>query len=173
MDAARFAAEKHARHRRKDAEATPYINHLIDVAAMIAEVVGDSDPNLVIAGLLHDAIEDVGVTREEIAARFGDDVAELVWLVSDDKALGQAARKRAQIDGAPGKPPRVQVLKTADKISNLRSILAAPPVDWPDEQCRDYVRWARAVVGAFREPPPMLIERFEEVARALEERYGR
>ena len=172
MEAARFAAERHSRQRRKDAETTPYINHLIDVSAMIARYVGDSDPNLVIAGLLHDSIEDVGVTREEIAALFGEDVAELVWLVTDDKSLEKAERKRLQVANAPKKPPRVQMLKLADKISNLRAIRDSPPGEWTVERRREYVRWARAVIGGFTSPDPGMLAEFEAIAAELETLNG-
>jgi (p)ppGpp synthase/HD superfamily hydrolase len=172
MRAALFAAERHAGQRRKGADQAPYVNHLIEVAAILAQVVDDDDPDLLVAALLHDAIEDVGVSRQEIADRFGNDVAELVAQVSDDKSLDQEVRKRLQVAQAPHKPRRAQWLKMADKISNLRAIRDSPPADWSVQRRRDYVAWARAVVRGFREPHPALLERFEQVATELEARLG-
>jgi (p)ppGpp synthase/HD superfamily hydrolase len=172
LRAAQFAAECHAAQRRKGARSEPYVNHLIEVAAILADVAGDRDPNLLVAALLHDSIEDVGVTREEIAARFNDDVAELVWLVTDDKSLEKHVRKQLQVDNAPHKPTRAQWLKIADKTSNLRAIRDSPPPEWTSDRCREYLAWARRVVSAFPDPHPVLLAQFEQVAAELETRFG-
>ena len=73
-----YAAHKHVGQRRKGEAKEPYINHLAEVAHLLAEATGGDDGNLVIAGLLHDCIEDQGVTYEELVDLFGDDVASLV-----------------------------------------------------------------------------------------------
>src|ERR1019366_2174243 len=78
LNAANFAAEKHAAQKRKGAAAEPYINHLIEVAELVSSALSEPDTNLVIAALLHDTIEDTGVTKEELIQAFGTDVAELV-----------------------------------------------------------------------------------------------
>jgi (p)ppGpp synthase/HD superfamily hydrolase len=70
MRAAEYAARKHARQKRKGEEAEPYLNHLIEVATLVAEAT-DGDRNVVIAALSHDAVEDQGVTGAEIADLFG------------------------------------------------------------------------------------------------------
>jgi guanosine-3',5'-bis(diphosphate) 3'-pyrophosphohydrolase len=172
MQAAQFAAERHSKQRRKDADQTPYVNHLIEVASILAEVIGDDDVDLLCAALLHDTIEDVGVTPAELAERFGEDVAQLVTLVTDDKTLPKAERKRLQVENAPHKPRRAQWLKMADKISNLRSVQASPPRDWSGERRLEYVQWAERVIGGFREPHPVLLEKFtllaEEIRKELE-----
>jgi GTP diphosphokinase / guanosine-3',5'-bis(diphosphate) 3'-diphosphatase len=73
--------------RRKGAANEPYIDHLLEVASLVEEAPQGKDPNLVIAALLHDAIEDCGVPHELIADTFGIDVADLVMEVTDDKTL--------------------------------------------------------------------------------------
>jgi guanosine-3',5'-bis(diphosphate) 3'-pyrophosphohydrolase len=124
---------------------------------------------VVMAALLHDTIEDVGVTREEIAQRFGADVADLVVEVTDDKSLPKKERKRLQIVNAPKKSVRAQLIKLADKISNLRSILASPPEDWDLRRRTEYFEWAKRVVDALSAPNPMLRELFDrEFARVPE-----
>ncbi len=85
-----FAARKHVHHRRKGLAAEPYINHLAEVALLLAEATGGKDTELVIAGLLHDCIEDQDVTYGELAQLFGADVAGLVAEVTDDKLLEKA-----------------------------------------------------------------------------------
>jgi len=173
LAAARFAAEKHANQRRKGVAGEPYVNHLIEVAQLIAGSSEELDTNLVMAGLLHDTIEDCGVTADELEKQFGKDVAALVVEVTDDKSLPQATRKALQVQNASRKSKRAQVIKLADKISNLRSILDSPPADWSLERRRQYVEWARQVVSGLRQPNGMLkaefdsiYERFEQVLQA-------
>jgi (p)ppGpp synthase/HD superfamily hydrolase len=173
LAAARFAAEKHAGQKRKGLAAEPYVNHLIEVAELIAAASNPFDENLVIAGLLHDTIEDTGVSADELAQRFGNDVAALVVEATDDKSLPKETRKALQVQTAPLKSPRAQTLKLADKISNLRAILASPPADWSGERKRQYFEWARQVVSGFTSPNLSLKTEFdrtyEEFARAGKE----
>jgi (p)ppGpp synthase/HD superfamily hydrolase len=161
LDAALFAAERHAAQRRKGAAAEPYINHLIEVAQLVSMAVPEPDAHLVMAALLHDAVEDVGVTREELIQRFGSDVADLVAEVTDDKSLPKAERKRLQVQNAPKKSVRAQAIKLADKISNLRSILSSPPPDWDFQRKREYFDWAKRVVDGLAAPNPVLKAEFE------------
>jgi GTP diphosphokinase / guanosine-3',5'-bis(diphosphate) 3'-diphosphatase len=161
LSAARFAAEKHSRQRRKGDAAEPYINHLIEVAELVAMALPEPDTNLVIAALLHDSIEDAGVTAGDLASRFGADVAGLVDEVTDDKSLPKQERKRLQVENASKKSARAQTIKLADKISNLRSMLASPPAGWDYERKREYFVWARRVVDGLTAPNPMLKAEFE------------
>jgi guanosine-3',5'-bis(diphosphate) 3'-pyrophosphohydrolase len=141
LRAADAAARWHVNQRRKGAAQEPYITHLLEVARLVGEATNGADHNLIVAALLHDTIEDQGVTREEIAAQFNDDVAALVVEVTDDKKLPKAERKRLQIKHAPNLTPRAKILKLADKISNLRSLATSPPADWPMQRRADYVIW--------------------------------
>jgi GTP diphosphokinase / guanosine-3',5'-bis(diphosphate) 3'-diphosphatase len=100
MRAADTAARWHVNQRRKGTAQEPYVTHLLEVAKLVTEPTAGADHNLIVAALLHDAIEDQGVTREEIAAQFNDDVANLVVQVTDDKKLPKAERKRLQIKHA-------------------------------------------------------------------------
>jgi (p)ppGpp synthase/HD superfamily hydrolase len=159
--AAIFAAEKHAAQKRKGAAAEPYVNHLIEVGQLIAGSSDELDTNLVMAGLLHDTVEDTGTTAEELERAFGSDVAALVVEMTDDKSLPKAVRKELQVENAPHKSVRAQVIKLADKISNLRSILASPPANWGPERKREYILWARQVVSALSSPNPVLLAEFE------------
>lgn len=148
--AARFAAERHAAQKRKGAAQEPYFNHLAEVADLLAAATGGTDPALVMAGYLHDTIEDVGVAYEDLEGRFGADVAQLVLAVTDDKTLPKAERKRRQAEHASELPPRAKMLKIADKIANLRAIRASPPPDWPHERKTEYFDWAKSVVAGCR-----------------------
>ena len=170
LKAAHFAAESHSGQRRKGAAAEPYINHLLEVAELVSSALSEPDTNLVIAALLHDTIEDAGVSKEELIQTFGADVAELVVELTDDKALPKAERKRLQSVNAPKKSVRAQVIKLADKISNVRAILSSPPADWSVQRKREYFEWAKQVVDGLTAPNQKLKAEFERLygqARSL------
>lgn len=156
-----FAAREHSPQRRKGAAAEPYVNHLAEVAALVAEATQGADANLVIAAYLHDTIEDCEVPYEILLAEFGKDVADLVREVTDDKNLLKAERKRLQVEHARSATPRAKHIKLADKISNLNSILASPPADWSAERKREYFEWAAKVVAGCRYVNPWLEARFD------------
>jgi guanosine-3',5'-bis(diphosphate) 3'-pyrophosphohydrolase len=130
LKAADAAARWHVHQRRKGPAEEPYINHLVEVAMLVADATDGSDTNLVIAALLHDAIADCEVPRELIAESFGDDVAAIVEEVTDDKSLPKAVRKEEQIKTASTKSPRAKLLELADKTSNLRAVAASAPAEW-------------------------------------------
>jgi guanosine-3',5'-bis(diphosphate) 3'-pyrophosphohydrolase len=159
-----FAAHQHRKHRRKDAEASPYVNHLIAVGRILVEEGGVDDPELVVAAVLHDTVEDTETSFDELAARFGPAVTELVREVTDDKSLDKDVRKQLQIERAPHASPRAKQLKIADKIANLRDILATPPTEWSLERKRDYVDWAELVVAGCRGFNPPLERAFDALA---------
>lgn len=159
-----FATLRHTDQRRKGRRAQPYVNHLAEVALLVSEATGGSDGALVAAALLHDVVEDQGVTAAEIEATFGADVASLVMEVTDDKALEPAERKRLQVDHAPHLSARAQVLKLADKTANLRSLAEDPPADWGITRMRAYVEWSRAVVAGLRGRSPALEAAFDTAA---------
>jgi (p)ppGpp synthase/HD superfamily hydrolase len=167
LAAATFAAEKHADQRRKGAAAEPYVNHLLEVAHLVSESLTEPDTNVVVAALLHDVVEDTAVTKDEVAARFGEDVADLVAEVTDDKSLLKAERKRLQVVNAPKKTARAQIIKLADKVSNLRAILHSPPAGWSIERQREYFDWAKQVVDGLTSPPAALKSEFDRLYRTF------
>ena len=166
LAASAFAAEKHRGQRRKGVEASPYINHPIAVANVLAAEAGISDPVTLCAALLHDTIEDTATTPMELTEAFGPDVAGVVVEVTDDKSLDKAERKRLQIVHAATISDRAKVLKLADKICNLRDIASSPPVDWSLERRQQYFDWAAQVVNGLRGVSPALECLFDtEMAR--------
>jgi (p)ppGpp synthase/HD superfamily hydrolase len=173
LRAARFAAEKHANQKRKGTAAEPYINHLIEVAQLVAMALAEPDTNLVQAALLHDTLEDTQTTRQELIDHFGPDVADLVAEVTDDKSLPKQERKRLQIENAPKKSVRAQTIKLADKISNLRSMMSSPPVDWDLQRRREYFTWAERVAAGFTEPNAILKAEFERTVKQFDDVIGR
>jgi len=120
------------------------------VAQILAEHTGGNDPVLVAASLLHDTLEDTEATYEELVKEFGEEIAYLVKEVTDDKSLPKPERKRLQVENAPHKSPRAKMIKIADKISNLKSVLHSPPPDWSEERKKEYYDWAANVVAGCR-----------------------
>jgi guanosine-3',5'-bis(diphosphate) 3'-pyrophosphohydrolase len=168
LRAADAAARWHVHQRRKGAAEEPYINHLLEVATLVAEATNGKDPELVIAALLHDAIEDQEVPRSVIAEAFGAGVAELVEEVTDDKKLERQERKRLQVEHAHKKSQRAKILKLADKTSNLRAVAASPPPDWSVKRRLEYVEWARRVSKGLTGVSEWLEREFEQAAKEAE-----
>jgi len=162
LDALQFAAHKHRDQRRKDLEASPYINHPIALANVLWAEGRVHDPVVICAALLHDTIEDTETTAEEIRERFGAKVARIVEEVTDDKDLDKATRKRLQVEHAPHISQEAKLVKLADKISNLRDLASSPPKTWPRSRVREYFDWAKAVVDGLRGAHPRLERIFDE-----------
>ena len=150
LSALAFAADRHRRQRRKDADLTPYINHVIAVTTILAVEGGVTDGTLLVAAALHDTVEDTGTTFDELLGRFGRDVRDLVAEVTDDKSLPKAVRKQLQIVHAPASSLGAKQLKVADKIANLRDLILAPPAGWPLARRLEYFDWAERVVAGCR-----------------------
>lgn len=134
-----FVAVKHSDQRRKGASDTPYVNHLIEVAYLLADVAEVIDSDILIAGLLHDCVEDTDTSLDEVESLFGLTVRELVAALSDDKTLSKAERKRLVLEHLVSATDAVKLIKLADLCSNIKSV----PMDWTSERTREYLDWAR------------------------------
>lgn len=163
LKAAEFAADRHRNQRRKDADASPYINHPISLANVLANEGAVTDPVVLCAALLHDTIEDTNTTAEELTAAFGQSITDVVLEVTDDKKLDKAVRKQLQIEHARHASKQAKLVKLADKICNLRDIAATPPADWSTERKAEYFDWARSVIDGVRGVHPRLEALFDQV----------
>jgi (p)ppGpp synthase/HD superfamily hydrolase len=161
LKALRFSAKKHNDQRRKDSKASPYINHLIQVAETLWTIGEVRDVTLLVASILHDTIEDTATTPDEIRDTFGEDVLALVLEVTDDKSLPKQTRKQLQVEHAPHKSQRAKLLKLADKISNIQDIIRFPPKGWSLERKREYLLWTERVVAGLRGVSPSLESRYD------------
>lgn len=165
LEAVAFAAEKHRHQRRKDAHASPYINHPIELAILLQRE-GITDPLTLCAALLHDTIEDTETTADELRNAFGAEIATVVLEVTDDKHLPKQQRKQLQIEHAPMLSKPARAVKLADKICNLRDIVKSPPTGWSLARRRDYFDWAKAVIDGLRGDHPQLERLFDSVYAA-------
>ncbi len=160
-----FAAHKHRDQRRKDPQASPYINHPIALANVLRNEAGIEDETVICAALLHDTIEDTETTLEELEQAFGVAIRDIVLEVTDDKLLPKMERKRLQVLHAPGLSDAAKLVKLADKVCNLRDIASHPPLNWDLARRQQYFDWAEQVVAGVRGVHPEL-ERLFNVACA-------
>lgn len=162
MDAAFFGAERHATQRRKDIAATPYINHPLSLASLLATEAGIDDFIIICAVLLHDTIEDTDTTEDELRQRYGDEITDIVLELSDDKSLPKAVRKQYQIDHAAAKTLKAKIASLADKTCNLRDLAVSTPIGWTAERVDLYFDWAEKVGRQLMGQNPLLDALFEK-----------
>ena len=162
MRALAFAARKHRDQRRKDAEASPYINHPIALAACLANEGGVTETAVLAAALLHDTVEDTDTSISELTQQFGPLISGIVAEVTDDKSLPKAERKQRQVQHAPHLSREARLVKLADKICNLRDVAQTPPPDWELGRRQEYFDWAKRVVDGLRGVSPALETAFDE-----------
>ena len=161
LEALAFAAHKHRDQRRKDAAASPYINHPIALANVLVREGAVSEPEVVAAALLHDTLEDTQTSPGELRTAFGERVARVVEEVTDDKSLPKTERKRLQIEHAAAISREAKLVKLADKICNLRDMADHPPASWDLVRRREYFDWAKAVIDRLRGVHPGLEAAFD------------
>jgi guanosine-3',5'-bis(diphosphate) 3'-pyrophosphohydrolase len=166
LKAAQFAAGKHKDQRRKGVDASPYINHPIGVAHLLADIGGVTDLDTLIAAILHDTIEDTKTTPEELEAQFGRRVRNIVAEMTDDKTLDKAVRKQRQVDHAPHLSHEAKAIKLADKIANVRDVVESPPADWSRDERIKYLDWTERVVTGCRGTNDPLERYYDQVVEA-------
>jgi len=157
-----FAAQRHTSKAQE-----PYVNHVAEVAELVATATEGHDANLVAAAVLHDTVEDTGTLPAELTSVFNSDVASLVAELTDDKSLDKAVRKKLQIEHAATKSKRAKIIKLADKTANLRSLVKSPPDNWNLQRRREYLDWALAVAAGLRGTNSWLEAQFDEAAEQL------
>ena len=118
LEAVSFAAQKHQGQLRKDG-LTPYVAHPFRVATHLALEFGVTDGELLAAAVLHDTIEDTLVDYDDLVERFGDRVADVVSLLSQDNRLPEERREEEYFGRLQEAPVEVKLCKLADVLDNL------------------------------------------------------
>ena len=172
LQAVNFAADKHRDQRRKNIEASPYINHPIQVAELIARVGEVDDLAVLLAAVLHDTVEDTETSFEELEDLFGPEVSDLVAEVTDDKSISKAERKKAQIAHTMTMTSRAKLIKLADKTCNIRDVAHSPPEDWDLTRRKEYLDWASKVIAGCRGTNERLELFFDESMKRAVEALG-
>jgi guanosine-3',5'-bis(diphosphate) 3'-pyrophosphohydrolase len=165
LKALHFAADMHKSGNRKGVAREPYVNHVIEVAELLARIGGIKNAATLQAAILHDIVEDTPVTFDDVERGFGSEVRRIVEEVTDDQELPKAERKRLQVEKAPRLSEAAKTIKIADKISNVRGIMLSPPADWSLERRNEYVDWAERVVAGCRGCNARLEEYYDNVVR--------
>jgi guanosine-3',5'-bis(diphosphate) 3'-pyrophosphohydrolase len=169
LEAAIFAADKHQGQVRKDNDRMPYITHPLQVAQTLCVVGGVSDPQTLIAAILHDTIEDTHTNHQEVQEAFGEQILEIVLEVSDNKSLEKMTRKRLQVEHAPKLSLPARLIKLGDKLVNCQDILNNPPRNWDLPRRREYIQWAADVLAQIRGTNSGLESAFDRMLSRAEE----
>lgn len=161
--ALRFAMDRHAGQCRKGRLREPFLHHPLRVALRL-ETHDLTDPALLAAALLHDVLEDTDCPSGEIEAAFGPEVPGIVRELTDDKSLLKSMRKQHQVERAELLGLKARLIRIADKIDNVLSLLDDPPESWSIQRQREYVAWSRRVVDRIRGTHPGLEAQFDQAA---------
>ena len=156
-----FAADKHRLQKRKDVEASPYINHPIALANILCNQGDVMDIDLICAALLHDTVENTETTPTELETEFNSTISNIVMELTDDKSLPSEVRKRLQIEHARHLSNQAKLVKLADKIANLQEMAEKPPADWSLARRREYFDWGKQVIDQLRGVHPRLEAAFD------------
>ena len=120
-DAIIFAARKHEGQKRKGTD-IPYLSHPMEVMQILTAA--GCPEWVIVAGILHDTLEDKQTTAREIRELFGQDILDIVRSESEDKSRSWIERKQAAIDRLSGDTLETKLVCCADKLANLRSMYA-------------------------------------------------
>jgi (p)ppGpp synthase/HD superfamily hydrolase len=169
------AAVWHRQQKRKYPGAdVPYMSHLAGVGILLAR--HGFDDAVIAAGALHDSMEDVGVTYDELSRLFGSKVADLVRHVSEpDRSLPWEERKRRYLEHFSQKPWEAQAISIADKIDNFQSIVLCAGEH--GDPWSMFKRGRQAQLARFEDlgarlcdlPPHPLIDEYNDALRAVRE----
>ncbi len=171
LEATRFAAHKHKDQRRKDHAASPYIVHPIAAAELLIEA-GITDEATIITAILHDTIEDTETTVEELTVQFGEEVGKLVEEVTVIDTGIKKVDKQREIDDASSLSTKAALVRTADKICNMRDVLSDTPKGWNEKRRNYYFIWAQKVLHAANSQNSYLQEALREVLSKGEEKFN-
>jgi (p)ppGpp synthase/HD superfamily hydrolase len=160
MNALQFATKAHGSQTRKYT-GEPYINHPIEVAGLVVQCVPDHTPQMVMAALLHDVVEDTEHTVGEIEQLFGIEVALLVADLTDISQASdgnRAARKALDLAHTANASPQAKTIKLADLISNSQSI-----VQHDKDFARVYLKEKAALLEVLKEGNRTLWDRAKRI----------
>jgi guanosine-3',5'-bis(diphosphate) 3'-pyrophosphohydrolase len=165
LDAIAFAARAHYNQLRKDGQ-TPYVSHVFRVCLVLRDVFGITDPGALTTAVLHDTIEDTTTDFDDLAARFGVEIAGWVAALSKDKRLASVPREEAYCRQLAQAPWQVHVCKLADIFDNLMdsSTVSAPHRARTLENARRYLDALRPTLPAQASRPWQLVAQlYEEI----------
>ncbi|WP_395338507.1 HD domain-containing protein [Ningiella sp. W23] len=159
IESALALAEKaHARQKRKS-DGSAYIVHLEEVKGLLENVATLNDEDVIVAGILHDVVEDTNISKSDLLSRFGNRVTNLVTGLTDDKTKTLEERRRYTIVKLQSAPRSVKLIKLADISSNA----AAIPKGWSRRRVEDYFIWLDAIAYICREASESLYQHYKAI----------
>lgn len=165
----KYATEKHSGQKRKNSQGNDYITHPLEVKKILLDH-GVSDYNTLAGAILHDTIEDTSATYLELKENFGQEIADIVQEVSDDKSIPKEIRKKLQASRISKKSYSARMIKIADKLSNTKDLLTDPPVHWSELDIKGYIIWSLNVCENAMSPgdtPKKLVDFVKDHFREL------
>jgi len=145
MAAFALAAKWHDGQVRKGLNQEPFVHHPLRVASLLIQH-GIYQDDILYAALLHDILEDSECPSKDISESVGPQVLGWVQELSDRKGLLKSERKQMQVERAETLSAEAKLIRLADKIDNVESLLRDPPTNWTWQRQREYVAWANRVV---------------------------
>lgn len=156
LKAISFAIIAHSGQKRKGKEVS-YIMHPLSVGLLLSS--SGAEGNVVIAGILHDTIEDTKVTYEEISDKFGKRVADMVNDVTEqDKSLPWTERKKQALEHVKDMSEDSVLVKTADVLHNM------------NDQLEDYKKEGEEMFERFNAGKEAQLDRYAKLVAALKKR---
>lgn len=148
FEAIKFATVKHNKQIRKAPKGVeiPYIIHPLEVAEILSECGFDDPEYFFIPAILHDILEDTETEEEEILLKFGKKVLDIIKENTDNPNLDKIKQKEEQIKKMPKKSFHAQVIKIADRTSNLRDIVRIKP-NWKQKSLEKYIESSKTLVS--------------------------
>jgi guanosine-3',5'-bis(diphosphate) 3'-pyrophosphohydrolase len=167
LDAVSFAARAHQGHLRKD-KVTPYAAHVFRVGLIVRHVFGLDDPRILTAAVLHDTIEDTTTDFDDLAERYGVEVAQWVAYLTKDKKQPETFREEAYLADLNRAPWQVKACKLADLLDNMLDSKHLPA----DKKAKSLARY-RHYWSAFQKwPEPELQKPLAVVGDVVREVIG-
>jgi guanosine-3',5'-bis(diphosphate) 3'-pyrophosphohydrolase len=164
LEAISFAARAHEGQLRKDGK-TPYVSHVFRVCLILRHVFGLDDSEALTAAVLHDTIEDTKADFDDLAEKFGPEVAGWVATLSKDKRLPEPEREKAYVERLANASWQVKLCKLADILDNLIDSAHFPP----DKRSRVFQNAERYLAGLKKDLPGRVREPWNTVSKLLEE----
>lgn len=154
-----FAAHAHGEQRTKGSH-LPYVVHVVKVATEVLAVAdGTFDATFALqCALLHDCMEDCGVSFDQLSAHFGERVANGVAALTKDPSVPREGRMADALRRIQAQPREVQLVKLGDRITNLEP----PPPEWTLEKRREYLAEAQTIYDALHDAHAGLARRLRE-----------
>ncbi len=174
LEAIAFAARAHQGQKRKDGE-TPYVSHVFRVCLVLRHVFDIEDSQALVAAALHDTLEDTTTDFDDLAEKFGEEVAGWVAALSKDKRLPEPEREKAYVEKLAKAPWQVKVCKLADVFDNLMDSAQSKPVQRAHvcKRAHDYLDGLKAdLPDGVRRPWQMVAELLAELETGASRQKG-